>query len=302
MDFYHVLQNVLSKLKFPVAVLPTVILSLAIISSSSLVLVTINKSQRATQTQHFFFITNVMSANIMATIMKGVIEFAASLKVVSPTINIIRCKVLGVGVFPILASFYMVVALCLDRIFTVMAPGMYKKVMTKTLAWGIAAAVWIMSCGATYAGISSYALADLEDGTCNTKYLEEFEIKAIISPLIISGVVAAVHNIFIFYQVFTTTTLDDRRSTRRRFNKLCKAWRIYMETQPISITLLILGVYNIAGGIYLISIGSVQSSTDLDEQVRDTIVEYCTYDYVDTCMLMQSMVYVKFLHTIEEHL
>lgn len=289
-------------LKFPVTVLPTLVISLAIISSASLVLVSINQSQRETQTQHLFFIANVMSANIVATIMKGVIEFAASLKIMNPKINIIRCKVLGMGAFPVLASFFMTVALCLDRIFTVMAPSIYKKIMTKTLACGIVAIVWIMSCGATYAEVSSYALADLEDGTCDTGCLEEFKIKAVISPLLISGVVAAVHNIFIFYQVFNTTTLGDRRSTQRVFNKLRKAWWIYVETQPISTTLLALAVYNIAGGIYLISVGYIQSSTELDEQVRDSIVEYSTYNYVDTCMLMESMLYVKFLNAIEEHL
>ena len=302
MAFRHAVKYLSSMLKYP-ATLSTITkmtLSVAIIVSASTVLTTINRSQRDTQTQHFFFIGNVMLANILAVTTRSVVAYAAAVKIMHPNINLIRCKALGLGISPVVASFLMVVALYIDRIFTVMAPGTYKKTITRILAITFAVIIWVMSCIAAYIWLSGFYLAD-EDGTCNTEYFEQFETKAIIFPMVISGVLAAIHNTFIFYKVFITTTLDPRLSVRHnyRFARLCKAWRMYKETQPISITLLILGVYNIAISIMFIPTGLVQSYAG--EFLQDAI-SFCAHNIVDISMLIQSLLYVKFLHTIKERL
>ena len=287
-------------LKYPVAlpIIMKMILSVGILVSASTVLMTINRSQRDTQTQHFFFIGNVMLANILAVTIRSVVACVAALKI--SNINVIRCKALGLGTFPVVASFLMVVALCVDRIFTVMAPGKYKKIMTRTLAGTIVGIIWVMSCIVTYVGLSDFYLTD-EDGTCDTGYFERFETKAIIFPMVISGVLAAIHNTFIFYQVFTTTTLDPSLSEWRsyRFARLYKAWKIYKETQPISTTLLILGAYNIATSVIFITTGLVQSYAG---RFLQDAISFCAHNVVDISMLMHSLLYVKFLHTIKERL
>lgn len=302
MVFEYAIKNVLSSVfKDPATVLPAVGLSMVIIALAGSVLIIINKSERQTETHHFFFIANLMSANIVAIITRSIAVWGASLKITYSNISAIRYKAVGMGMSPIMASSIMFVALCLDRVFTVMAPNVYKKIMTKTLACGIVTIIWITACATTYAWFSGYNLADLEDGTCNIEYLEQFEIRAIISPLIISGVLAAIHNIFIFYKIFITTTLDERLHVWHGFNKLCKAWKIHTETQPISTTLLILGGCNIAAGATLISVAFLQGDNNVDEDFRDAIVAYSTTDIVNICMFMQSILYLRLLYTIEEH-
>lgn len=275
------------------------ILSVGVIISATTVLVTINRSQRNTQTQHFFFIANVMLANIVAAIARSVIAYTAALKIAHPSINTIRCKVFGEGTVPVVASFSMVVALCLDRMFTVMAPNMYKKIMIKSFAIAIAAMVWNISFMVTYNWLFDHDLADLQDGTCNTGYFEQFEIRAIVYPMVTSGVLAVIHNIFIFYKVFITTAFDARLSAWPRFARFRKAWRIYKETQSVSITLLVLGGYNIATSITIITVGLVQSYAG--GFIQHALMSFCAY-VIDASMLVESLLYIQFLHTIKEHL
>jgi len=298
MFFKCAVKNASSVFKYPAALPATVkaVLSVAIIVSASTVMVAINTSQKDTQTKHLFFIANVMFANIMAVTMRNIVAYAAILKVTNPDINLIRCKALGVGTFPVAASFLMVVALCLDRMFTVIAPGTYKKVMTKTFAWTIVIIVWIISCIVTYAGLSNCPLADLKDGTCNTGYFEQFEVKAVILPMVLSGILAAIHNVFIFYKVFITTPLN-KSSKQYKFARLYKAWRIHRETQPISVTLLILGGYNITTSIILIAI-----QTHTGGFLQEAMMSFCAYNIINISMLIHSLLYIKFLHTIKERL
>lgn len=294
MYFKCAVKNVSSVLKYP-ATLPVIvktIISVAIIVSASTVMVAINTSQRNTHTKHLFFIGNVMFANIMAVTMRNVVAFASIFKVMNPDINIVICTALGLGTFPVVASFLMVVALCLDRMFTVIAPNTYKKIMTKSLAWTIVAIIWIMSWIATYVGLSNWPLADLKDGTCNIGYIEQFEAKVIILPMVLSGILAAIHNIFIFYKVFITTTLNKGPSTWYKFARLYKAWRIHKETQSISITLLILGGYNMATSIILITIHG--------GFFQEALVSFCGYNIINISMLIQSLLYFKFMHTIKK--
>lgn len=296
MFFKHVVKNPSTVLPI-LSVIMKVALSMVIIVSASIVLMVINRSQRATQTQHFFFIANVMFANIMAVTMRSVAFNVTPLKIMDPNIHdTIRCK--AFSTIPVVTSFLMVVALCSDRMFTVMAPGMYKKTMTKISACTIVAIIWIMSSIATGVGVSNCSLVGPKDETCSTGCFEQFETKAVALLMVLSGVMAAIHNTFIFYKVFITTLLDEKFSAWYRFARLWKAWRIYKETQPISITLLNLGVYNTVAGIVLIMIDFIQ--THSGGLLQDALISFCSYHIVDISMLIQALLYIKFLHTIKE--
>ena len=301
MAFKHTVKYLLFMLKYPTA-LPVIVkmmLSMAIIMSASTVLIGINRSQRETQTQHLFFIANVMVANVLAVTARSVVACATVHKITHPDVNVIRCKILCLWRFiPAVASFLIIVVLCLDRMFTVMAPGAYKTIVTRKLASIIVATIWIMSCAVSYVGLSGFRLTD-KDGTCNTEYFEEFEIKAVVLPMVISGVLAAIHNTFIFYKVFTTTALDPKlnKGHSYRMARFHKAWKIYKETQPTSITLLTLGMYNIGISI---TAGLVQSYAD--RFLVNSVISFCAYIIVDISMLIQALLYVKFLHTIKEWL
>lgn len=302
MSFEGAVKTTSRLLQYPTT-LPAIMkvtLSVAIIVSASTVLVAINRNQRDTQTHHLFFIANVMFANIMAVTMRCVVAYAAVLKIMNPNINIVRCKALCMGTFPVVASFLMVVALCLDRMFTVMAPDSYKKIMVKGLACAIVAVVWIMSCVATYIGLSDCDLADIQDGTCSTGCFEQFETKAIVLPMVVSGVLAGIHNMFIFHKVFISTTLDGRLTKCHKIAKLYKAWRVYKETQPISVTLLLLGGYNIAASVILIFTGFTQSHAE--GFFQDAIISFSSYNIINVSMLIYSLLYVKLLYVIRERM
>lgn len=295
MAFKHA---VLSMLKHPVT-LPTIVkmtLSVAIIVSASTVMVTINRSQRETQTLHLYYIANIMITNIVAAGFRIATATATVIKVVYPDIDIFRCNGLVLGMIPVVANSVMVVVLCLDRIFTVMAPNTYKDIMLKPFGFGIVYVIWHFSCLGIHIGLMIAGRDIMTDGMCDTGYIEQFKIKIIVFPMLLSGALAAIHNIFIFHKVYITTTLDGRPHIFARF---CKASKVYKETQPISVTLLILGVYNIAAGIILIIIGLVQQHGGGPEE--DSLLSLCGY-ITSITMLIQSLLYVKFLHTIKERL
>ena len=122
-----------------------VLMSLAIITSASIVLQIIKKS-KITFNLHLFFIANLMIADIgVAVIHNG----AAILNMILTISNSMRkgmdCRIIAVTGFPTAANVIVLAALCFDHLYNVTAPNHYRKNMTKRKGYVIVSGIWLVS-------------------------------------------------------------------------------------------------------------------------------------------------------------
>ena len=122
------------------------IMSLAIVISAGTVLWAIKKSKQTTTTLHFFFIANLMIADIgVAVIRNGSAIVNLIITIANPTREGIDSRVMAVLAFPNATNSMMLTALCFDRLYSIIAPHHYRRSMTKRKGCVIVLAIWIIS-------------------------------------------------------------------------------------------------------------------------------------------------------------
>ena len=139
-DYSHPLINLYLALPM------RIIMSLAIIISASTVLLAINNSRRAPLTLRFFFIANLMIADIaVAVIYNGAAIMSMILTIANPMREGTDCRIIAFTGFPVATDTIMLLALCFDHCYRVTAPHHYRRNMTKRIGYVIIVAIWLIT-------------------------------------------------------------------------------------------------------------------------------------------------------------
>ena len=281
-----------------------VIMSLAIITSASIVLLAIKGSKRTTFTLHFFFIANLMIADIgFAVIHNGVIALDMIVRMANPTSKGVGCKILGFTAFTITANIMMLAALCFDRLYSVTAPHHYKRNMTKRRGYVIISAIWLVSVLLSFTKLLDYH-SDNGKRTeiiCGASLSKNFALIVVTLPLVLSAVFAVIQNIYL-YCVVVKVTMNDNNNNNTSETGIKSALRTLKETKKASTVLTILTGTSVFFGIVQPVIFAV-----LQTQVEYSMVKVIIYSLImpfvfNVNVLLHSVLYGYFLHSIRQSL
>ena len=281
-----------------------VIMSLAIITSASIVLLAIKKSKRHTKGLNFFFIANLMIADIgFAVIHNGAITLKMIVRMANPMSKGIGCKIKGVTAFTITANIIMLTALCFDRLYSVTAPHHYRRNMTKRRGYVIVSVIWLVSLLLSFT-IFLDPHADNEkqaDILCGAHLYKNFALVVVTLPLVLSSVFAVIQNIYLYCVVVKVTRNSNNNSDTSEAG-IKTAWRTLKETKKASIVLLILTGTSILFGI-------VQQVTFavLQAHVEYSMAKVIIYSSIlpfifNVNVLLHSILYGYFLRSIRQSL
>ena len=275
-----------------------VIMSLAIIISASIVLLAIKKSKRTTFTLHFFFIANLMIADIgVAVIHNGAAILNIILIIVNPNRQGMDCKIIAVTAFPDATDTMMLTALCFDRLYSVTAPHHYRRNMTKRKGFAIAFAIWLLSLPLGFLIFADPYLSNRTEGSLCSKIIYNiYEIAIILLSLLLSAAFVVILNVYLYCIVVKTT--PSHRISNKRTGRIKEALRTLKETKTASIILVIL-----TGATILFAILRVIVYTILRSQVEDSMIEDIIYSLImpliyNVDILLHSILYGYFLHSI----
>ena len=127
------------------------ITSLAILISASIVLLAIKLIKRATGTLHFFFIANLMIADIGAAVIRnGMAIVNLVMTMADPMREGTDCNIEVVAAFPVSANTMMLAALCFDCLYSITAPHHHRRNMTKRKGC-TGLAIWLLSFSLSFA-------------------------------------------------------------------------------------------------------------------------------------------------------
>ena len=280
------------------------IMSLAIVISASIVLVAIKKSRRNMITLHFFFIANLMIADIgVAVIRNGMVIINLMITIVNPTRNGMDCRILAVSFFPHATNAMMLAALCFDQLYAIAAPNHYRRNMTKWKGYAIVLTNWLVPFLLSFLSFFDPHLSSTQTkgAMCNSTFYKYFGLARITLPLFLSLVFSVIQNIYLHcVLVKTTNRNNDTGETGETGAR--EAWRMSKETKKESIVLLILsGASLIIWILQLVTIATV--TTHVEESLVKTIVRSSVLNFIlQITILVHSLLYGCFLHSIRESL
>jgi len=123
-----------------------IIMLFAIVISASIVLLAIKKSKRETRALDFFFIANLMITDIGVVMIWSVTVIVYMIiTLVNPMREGMDCRNVVFATFPIITNSMMLVALCFDRLYSIVASDYYSRNMTKRKGYAIVLAIWLVS-------------------------------------------------------------------------------------------------------------------------------------------------------------
>ena len=272
-----------------------VILSLVIILSATSVLLAIKNSRRAPLTLHFFFIANLMIADIgVAVIHNGAAILNMILTIANPTREGTNCSIIAATGFPAAADSMMLVVLCFDRLYSVTAPHHYRRNKTKTNGYVIVSAIWLES---LLIGFLSFTDPHLSITKTNDAICDDPLFKAIIVPLILSTVLVVIQNIYIYYSEVKATT---RSNTNKSSMTVAGALKTMKETKKESIILLVLSGTSMALGLFHLVISPIMQHMDgIIYAIWFALNVPCFYSF---SVFLHGVLYENFLDSIHESL
>jgi len=279
------------------------IMSLAIITSASIVLLAIKKSKRDTRTLHFFFIANLMITDIgVAVIQNGLGIVNMMITIVNPTRKGIDCRIIAVSGFPYAASSSMLAALCCDYLYSTAAPNHYRRNMTKRRGCVIASLIWLISFALNLINFLNPHISNKKTrgAICLTDKNYALTIITVCIPLVLSVVFAVIQRNY-FYHVNTMNDASEINNTSTA-SEMRTAWKKFRETQKASKILLILSVGSAFFGIINPVIFAIVPS-----QVKHRLTKVIVFSLVTNLIsnfniLFNSLLYGYFLHYIRESL
>ena len=221
-------------------------MSLAIIIAASIRLLAHN---RAPSTLHFFFIANLMIADIgFAVIYNG----AGILNMILTSMRKgINCRIIAVTVFPAATSSMMLVALYFDCLYSVTAPHHYRRNMTKRKGYVIVSAIWLVSLLLGFLSFTDSHLSSTKtkDATCDDPLSNNFGLVVILVPPILSTVLVLIGSIYLNCIVVITTTRSD---TNNSSMTVAEALGVLKETNTVYKIIFFLSWISIlCGSLYL---------------------------------------------------
>ena len=292
-----------SLIKLYLAVPVRLITSLAVVISASIVLLAIKKIKRPKQTLHFFFIANLMIADIgVAVIRNGVAIVNMLLTIADPMREGIDCRIVAVTTFTNATNGMMLAALCFDRLYSIAAPLHHRRNMTKRKGYVLVSAIWLISFSLSFVSFLDPQLSSnkTKDSFCGTTLYNNFGLVVYIFPLALTAVFVVIQNTYLYCVVLRTVT---RNSTGKVDDTRTAAmWRMIKETKKASITLLILsGTSVIFGILQPLSVIIVQSQSV--ESLFSTIWFALVVPLTNNVnILLHSVLYGFFLHSIRQSL
>ena len=280
-------------------------ISLVIVISASIVLLAIKKSKKTTTNLHFFFIANLMIADIgVAVIRNGAAIMNLILTIANPTRKGTDCRIIAVLAFPNATNPMMLAALCFDRLYTIAAPHHYRRNMTKRKGYVIVSAIWLVSFLLSFVSFFDPHISSTKTkgAICGAPLYKSFGLVVIILPLFLSAVFVVIQNIYLYCVVIKTTGNTNNSSTTETAGGMRTAWRTLKETKKASIILSILtGTSIIFGIIQPVTSTIIQSQTghDMFKAIWFSLVIAFIYQF---SILLHSILYGYFLHSIRESL
>ena len=228
-----------------------VIMSLDIITSASIVLLAIMKSKKTTFIFHFFFIANLMIADIGVAVIHNGANII--LIIVNPTWQGMDCRIIPATAFPDATDSMMLTALCFDRLYSVTAPHHYRRNMTKRRGYVIVSAIWLVSLlQGLLSFVDPYLSNRTEGSLCNKIIYNIYELAIILLSLLLSAGFVVILNVYLYCIVVKTTPSHGvSNSASGRVERMKAALKTLKETKTASIILLIL-----TGAIILFAIYS----------------------------------------------
>ena len=210
-------------------------MSLVIVISASIVLWAIKKSKRTTTTTlHFFFIANLMIADIgIAVINNGAAIVNMIVTIANPMRTGMDCRIMAVLAFPNATNAMMLTALCFDRLYTIIAPHHYSRNMTKRRGCVIVSAIWLVSLLLSFVSFLDPYMNSRKTkvAICGAPLYKNFGLVVLILPLFLSAVFVVIQNVYLYCVVVKTTTRSGINIT---------TWMTLKETKKTSIILSIL--------------------------------------------------------------
>ena len=230
--------------------LPVRLLVLAVIVFfTSIVLLTVKKSRYKKQTLQYFFVSNLMIADMAVAVIPN---FSATVLILYSIIihnnEGVQCTTIRASSFPHIASFGMLAALVFDRMVVSIYPTRYRQIVTKHRAYVVVILIWFMSLLVTFLAYADPNLAvKTRTGVCSMDYDNYINFGIILVLTVASVVCVVVQNVYNF-----SLALEHVRSLResgttnneeRNVNNTAEyreAFSLFWDTQRPSIAVLLL--------------------------------------------------------------
>ena len=220
-----------------------------IVFFTTIVLLTVKKSRYKKQTLQYFFVSNLMVADMAVAVIPN---FSAIVLMLYSIINRnnegVRCTTIRASSFPYIASFGMLAALVFDRMVVSIYPTRYRQIVTKNRAYVIVILIWFMSLLITFLAYADPNLTvKSRTAVCAMDYYNYITFGIILIPTMASVVCVVVQNVYNF-----SLALEHVRSLResgttnneeRNVNNTAEyreAFSLFWDTQRPSIAVLLL--------------------------------------------------------------
>ena len=277
------------------------VLAIAIVIAAGLVALTIRRSNRVTESLHFFFIAHLMVADVgVAVIQNGVPIANILMTMINPDTEGMDCRILGATSFPNTASSMMLAVVCFDRLYTIVAHRYYRN--NKRRGYVVVIIVWIVSIFASSSCFGhSYSNSNRSKiGICTDNYFEYFEFGIAMLSLAFADCFALAQGIYLYYKcVLDVKEMIYYGSTNPFHSGLRRVWSKFRETQKASATLLIIaGTSTILGILIPTIIEAVQPHTGGAVRAILLSLIYCTITNIN--ILLHAVFYGIFLRSIHE--
>ena len=289
--------------KLYLAIPVRLIVSLAIVISASVVLLAIKRIKRTKGTLHFFFIANLMLADIgVAVIRNGVVIVNLALTIADPMREGMDCRIVAVTGFTNAANGMMLAALCFDRMYSIAAPHHHRRNMTKRKGYALVSVIWLLSFLLSFVSFLDPQISSnkTKGAFCGANLYTNFVLVVVILPITLTAVFVVIQNLYLYCVVLKTVT---RNSTGKADEtRTAGMWRKIKETKKASTTLLILSGANVIFGILqpvTSLIVQLQSGESLFSTIWLSLAVPLTYYFN---ILLHSVLYGFFLHSIRESL
>ena len=281
-----------------------IIMSLAIITSASIVLLAIKKSKRPTaKGLDFFFITNLMIADIVYAVLRnGSVIVNLILTITNPMTEGIDCRIIAVTAFPHFMNATMLAAMCFDRLYSIVAPYNYRKNMTKRKGYVIVSTIWLMTFLLSFLSFIDPHLSRTKTrvSICRTPLLKNFGLVFLTLPLFILALFVVIQNFYLYCVVVKTVTKNDINSNNSTL--AAGMLRTLKETKKASTILSIISGTSIIFGII-----QPASAAIIQRQVGHGLFKAIWFSLIipfihNFSILLHSVLYGYFLHSIRESL
>ena len=281
-----------------------VIMSLAIITSASIVLLAIKKSKRpTTKALDFFFIANLMIADIaFAVLRNGSVIVNLTLTIINPMTEGMDCRIIAVTGFPHSMNPTMLAAMCFDRLYGIVAPHHYRRNMTKRKGYVIVSTIWLTTFLLSFLSFIDPHLSRTKAraSICRTPLLKNYGLVFFTLPLFISALFVVVQNFYLYCVVVKTATKYD--VNRNNSTLAAGMLRTLKETKKASTILSIISGVSIMFGIIQPATTAIiqrQAGHAQFKAIWFALIINFAYNFN---ILLHSVLYGYFLHSIRESL